>query len=89
MNLDLIILLKNLYGLKEQLMLDFNYFNADNGTTSSADMIKSALLQLNGHDRMKRKKELISDVFNCLIMPVLMDKHLNLNGWLLLLSIWT
>ena len=34
----------------------FNYFNEDNGTTSSADMISSALLQLNGHDRMKRRE---------------------------------
>ena len=34
----------------------FNYFNGANGTTSSADMISSALLQLNGHDRMKRRE---------------------------------
>ena len=34
----------------------FNYFNAANGTTSSADMIETALLQLNGHDRMKKRE---------------------------------
>jgi hypothetical protein len=34
----------------------FNYFNGANGTNSSADMIETALLQLNGHDRMKKRE---------------------------------
>ena len=32
----------------------FNYFNTENGTEQ--DMVKTALLQLNGHDRMKKRE---------------------------------
>ena len=35
----------------------FNYFNVNNGAAdASTDMLKSALLQLNGHDRMKKRE---------------------------------